>query len=188
MCFRTGLWRITCFRTVGIFTCTLSNRFTSGNDVFVRMASWHALFRTDLFIFVRFHTEDIVIIGFSIFHLCFRTDLWRVPCFHTAGLFTYTLSDRFASWNYAFLQTASSLLLFRQDFFMFVLFRIESLSFRTGLWRAACFRTAGLLIYELSNRFASWNKVFEEIDFGLILDLWNICAFSHSKNRDYTFS
>ena len=105
----SGLWRIAWFRTVGIFTCTFPNRFTSSNAVFVQIASWHTLFRIDLYLFVRFYTEDIMIIRFNVIYLCFRIGLWRVACFLTAGLLTFMLSNRFSRWNFVFLQTPSSL-------------------------------------------------------------------------------
>ena len=81
LCFRTGLWRAACFRTVGLLICKLSNMFESWNYVLSEITSWLTPFRIDLEIFVRFRTEDIVIISFSVFYLGFRTHLWRVAGF-----------------------------------------------------------------------------------------------------------
>ena len=124
LCIRTGVWRVAFFRTAGIFTYTPSNRFASSNDVFAQMASWHKLFRKDLSIFLRFHTEDIVTVRFNLYYLCFRVSPWRVACFRTAGLLTSMLSNRFSSWNFVFVHTASSLVPFRIDLEMFGCFRI----------------------------------------------------------------
>ena len=93
--------------------------FAIWNDVIVQMASWLTLCRIDLQIFVRFHTEDIVIIRFELFFLCLWISLWHVACFRTAGLLTSTIWNRFSSWSYIFVHTAPSLILFRIDLEMF---------------------------------------------------------------------
>ena len=116
LCFRTDRWRAACFRTASLLMNMLSYRLTTWKHVFVQIVCWLVLCRIDEKIHDRFRSEGIVFIRFRVEFSCFWTEMWCVACFRAAGLFTYTLSNRFTIWNHAFLQTASSLILFRKYF------------------------------------------------------------------------
>ena len=99
--------------------------------------------------------------------------------FRTNGLFTYPFSYRFVN-SCAFAYRRHREYTFLTDY----------LCFRTRLSRVACFCTAGIFTYTLSNSFCDLKLCFRTnglLIYTLSYTFVNICALSYRRHRGYTF-